>query len=333
MATGNAPRVGVIADDKIGLHQLQNVLYEAGYRIGDTLNIEQDSCNHQQLLESCVDAWVVELHDMESDLIDCLYEQIDVPILIGDGVPAASEAEALLAWRKRLMEKLRGLPFDLSQLSSVETKVNPYIQQAREQAALADCKHVWVLAASMGGPDAVKEFLDALPENLPIAFVYAQHIDDDYDDLLVQVLGRNNNLRLRTCAQDHNLCHGQVTVVPTDHIVHFAPLGKVQNSEEKWPGPFAPNIDQVITEVAKAYKENAGVIVFSGMSNDGEAGVKAMRAYGGKAWAQTPESCVCSSMPDAAMSTGKVTATATPKELAAMLYELFTEHYVINAVE
>lgn len=333
MATGNAPRVGIIADNKLGLHQLQNVLYEAGYRIGDTLNFEQDDCNDQKLIECCVDAWVIELQDLETELIDYLYEQSDVPVLIGDGVPAASEAEALLAWRKRLMEKLRGLPFNISHSATIETKINPFIENAREQAALADCKHVWVLAASMGGPEAVKEFLDALPDNLPIAFVYAQHIDDDYDDLLVQVLGRNNKLRFRTCAENHNLAHGQVTIVPTDHVVHFAPLGKVQNNEAKWPGPFAPNIDQVIIDVAKAYKENAGVIVFSGMSNDGEAGVQVMRAYGGKVWSQTPESCICSSMPDAALSTGKVSMTASPRELARALYELFSELYVINAVD
>ena len=330
MSASNAPRVGVIADNRLGLHQLQNVLYEAGYRIGSSWDTEQGEYDREQIVDSSVDAWVVELNDIDADLIDCLYEQNDIPILVGEGVPETSESEALLAWRKRLMEKLRCLPFNTECVEETVSETNPYIEQARQQAKLADAKHVWVLAASMGGPEAVKEFLDEIPADLPVAFVYAQHIDDDYDDLLKQVLGRDNHLRIRTCADDHHLSHGQVTIVPTDHQVNFAPFGKVENLKDTWPAPFSPDISQVIRDVAKVYKQNSGVIVFSGMSNDGAEGVKALRSYGGKVWAQTPESCICSSMPDAALETGKVALTATPTQLAHALCDLFSEHYVVS---
>ena len=110
MPAGNAPRVGVIADNRLGLHQLQNVLYEAGYRIGSSWDTEHDECDKERIADCSVDAWVVELNDIDADLIDCLYEQNDIPVLVGEGVPETSESAALLAWRKRLMEKLKCLP-------------------------------------------------------------------------------------------------------------------------------------------------------------------------------------------------------------------------------
>lgn len=43
---------------------------------------------------------------------------------------------------------------------------------------------VWLLAASLGGPEAVKAFMDALPGGLPVGFVYAQHIEASFESAL-----------------------------------------------------------------------------------------------------------------------------------------------------
>jgi chemosensory pili system protein ChpB (putative protein-glutamate methylesterase) len=51
-------------------------------------------------------------------------------------------------------------------------------------------EHIWVLGASLGGPNAVKEFLDALPKGLPVGFVYAQYIDARFQKALIQTLSR-----------------------------------------------------------------------------------------------------------------------------------------------
>ncbi len=53
-------------------------------------------------------------------------------------------------------------------------------------------RQVWLLAASLGGPAAVKEFLDALPGGLPIGFIYAQHIDAAFETALPQAVGRHS---------------------------------------------------------------------------------------------------------------------------------------------
>lgn len=325
--TMNSPRVGIVADDTLCLHQLQTLLGSAGYRV--LASMRSDQVDHERVLKQSVDVWVVELATESNESIDILYDLATVPILMGDGIPAASEPNEHERWQVRLKKKLMQM-VDSGLIQVGSDQGNPIIQQARATANDSrSAIYVWVLGASMGGPEAVKEFLDCLPVNLPVAFIYAQHIDDDNDGLLARVLGRHNRLQLNACGENHALLHGQVSIVPTDHAIRFLPLGKIRHLEESWQGHFCPNIDQVIEDIAKLYKENSGVIIFSGMSDDGAKGVKVMRENGGTVWAQDADSCVCSSMPDAAMETGAVTLTGTPSAMADALMKKFASEYIM----
>lgn len=325
----DVPRVAIIADSDLKLHLLQSVLNAAGYKV--VVAQQAERIDEALLTQKNVDVWVVELDEESSDgIIDMLFEFAVAPILMGDGVPLQTEPEEHKRWQRRLKDKLKRVAV-AGLVSAGDDETNPIIQQAHNLAGeQSNAKHVWVLGASMGGPEAVKSFLDSLPINLPIAFVYAQHIDDQYDDLLAKVLGRNNSHSLSICEENHTLRHGQVTIAPTDHMVRFMPFGKVQHLNEKWQGPFSPCIDQVIEDIAQRYKENSGVIIFSGMSNDGAKGVNVMRQQGGEVWAQQPESCICSSMPDSAVESGCVSLLGTPEEMAQALMEKFAREYVIG---
>lgn len=319
MKTTGAPRVGVIADDSLSLHHVQALLVAAGYQVPIVLT--PDKVCSEKLASRPVDVWVVELRssDAGAAAVDLLYDSTEQPVLLGDGVPAVSDPEEHARWQRRLKEKLREVAV-AGESAPESAGDNPFLVKAHEAASgQHTAKDVWVLAASMGGPDAVKEFLDHLVPDLPVAFVYAQHINDDCEELLAKVLGRDNELQMALCEFNHVLRHGQVTIVPTDHALHFLPLGKVHHLNDAWEAPFAPNLDQVIRSVAQQYKSNAGVIIFTGMSNDGAEGAQVMRQHGGEVWVQEPESCVCSSMPDCALATGSVSFTGTPRALALAL--------------
>jgi len=330
MKTTGAPRVGVIADDALNLHHVQSLLVAAGYQVPLVLTL--DKVCAEKLASRPVDVWVVELSstDAGAAAVDLLYESTELPVLLSDGVPPVSQPEEHARWQRRLKEKLRDVAVVVD--GAVEsTSDNPFLVKAQEAASgQSTAKDVWVLAASMGGPDAVKEFLDHLESDLPVALVYAQHINDDCEELLAKVLGRDNNWQMCLCETNHVLRHGQVTIVPTDHALHFLPLGKVHHLNDTWDAPFAPNLDQVIRSVAQQYKSNAGAIIFTGMCNDGASGAKSMRQYGGEIWAQEPESCVCSSMPDSALATGAVSFTGTPRALAMALSKRYARHRVLE---
>lgn len=49
--------------------------------------------------------------------------------------------------------------------------------------------NVWVMGASIGGPEAVREFLAELPKDCPALFLLAQHMGPEFVDIMAQAAG------------------------------------------------------------------------------------------------------------------------------------------------
>ena len=58
----------------------------------------------------------------------------------------------------------------------------------QDQNAVQWSGQVWVLVASMGGPEAVNNFLKVLPPDLQLAMVYGQHIEENFDGFLAEAI-------------------------------------------------------------------------------------------------------------------------------------------------
>ncbi len=189
---------------------------------------------------------------------------------------------------------------------------------AASAADLSDSalQRVWVLGASIGGPDAVREFLSGIPNNTGNLFLLAQHMGADFMDLMVGQLAKATALQVQMASNGITARHGQVLVVPlaerlllgADGEVHVVPLDEAS--------PYSPSIDQVLFDVADRFGARAGAIIFSGMAHDAIEGAKYLAAKGGVVWAQDPSTCVVSSMIDGAVEAGVVGFQGSPSMLA-----------------
>jgi chemosensory pili system protein ChpB (putative protein-glutamate methylesterase) len=178
-----------------------------------------------------------------------------------------------------------------------------------------------VLGASLGGPEAVKLFLDCLPASLPVAFVLAQHIDAGMLESLSQVLCRDNGFECRIGFDGEVLGYGRVLIAPIDYEITFTRQGGVFSTGKPWEGPYAPSIDQTISNAAHCFGMAASAILFSGMGNDGAIAAPEMARKGGQVWVQSSESCIMPSQPDATRDTGCTSFSGTPEQLALQLVE------------
>ena len=197
--------------------------------------------------------------------------------------------------------------------------------QAERGPALAagPVERVWVLGASIGGPDAVREFLGALQAPLPVVFLLAQHMGADFYELMVQQLGRATTLRVRAVGEGERVAHGDVVVVPLDRRLLLDASGVAQLAPLEEQSPYSPSIDLVMRDVADRFGANAGAIVFSGMAHDAIDGATYLASKGGTVWAQDPNTCVISSMVDGAIDAGVVSHTASPVDLARRFNQQF----------
>lgn len=183
--------------------------------------------------------------------------------------------------------------------------------------------NVWVLGASLGGPQAVRQFLSTLSPDLPIAFILAQHIGANHINLLAEQLNRVTPFTVLPGKSGHRLRHKEVILTPADKQISFTEDGYIALQPSPPAAVYSPSIDLVMTEVAEKFGNKAGTIIFSGMGDDGAKGCEAIAEHGGVVWAQDIASCVVSSMPDQARKTGKVSYSANPEELAKHLYEFY----------
>jgi chemotaxis response regulator CheB len=184
----------------------------------------------------------------------------------------------------------------------------------------ADLLHVWVLGASIGGPEAVKRFLARLPKALPVAFVLAQHLGDGFVALLANQLDRVSQFNVKEGFCGDTIKHGEVIVVPVEHRMIIDSQGKIQLIEGDWNGHYKPSIDCVIENITESFKQQSGVIIFSGMGADGVlASEHFAKQYKGHIWAQSSDTCVISSMPDSVRNANIATYSGSPEDLAVKI--------------
>lgn len=301
-ATAQRSRIGLVCGSSAAL--LRSILSEAGYRIEPSLRPSQlrewIDAEHEQ-----PDLWL--LDESDADDLDQLFaliaERSDTPFLINDVEPPLADPTALRGWRERLLDK-------------VDEAVAAHVAPTSEHVPPS---MVWILAASTGGPEAIREFLTVLPRDLSIALVYAQHIVDGFDEALAQSLQKQFGWTTRICRGEQRLAAGELVVIPSDRQVRFLPFHRVLEGRQPWSGRYRPAIDSVVAQLARMYQNRCGVIVFSGLCDDGALGCRMAQVSGADVWVQSPASCISPEMPLAVLATGSATFQGTPAELAEAL--------------
>ena len=183
----------------------------------------------------------------------------------------------------------------------------------------AKIQNVWVLGASVGGPESVREFLSGFPRDYPALFLLAQHLGAEFVDMMAKQLAKATQLTVRTPSHGERVAHGDIVIVPNSHRLQVDPMGVVLLERNTAETAYSPSIDRVIEDVANRYGDAGGAIIFSGMSDDAIAGCRVLAEKGGRIYAQSPETCVVATMVEGVVEAGVVSFTGSPAELAAKL--------------
>ncbi|HBX56428.1 chemotaxis protein CheB [Pseudomonas sp. UBA2684] len=336
MTEKSAARIAVIADTSLQRHVLQQALTGSGYQV--VLNSDPARLDEAMLCACETDLWLVDLAQSDdSPLVDNLMERALAPVLFGEGHAPERHSENYPRWERRLFGKLKKLVGDPSQ--AVGPSLQALLAEAQRPSrldlpqVLADtplvagepARQVWLLAASLGGPAAVKAFLDALPGGLPVGFIYAQHIDASFESALPQAVGRHSQWHVNPARHGDPVRCGEVVVAPISRELGFSDEGTMQVSERAWPEPYSPSIDQMMLNLAQHYAGLCGVIAFSGMGSDGSAAAAYVRRQGGTIWTQRGDTCASPSMPDSLREGGYSSYSADPRELAEALVNHLAE--------
>jgi chemosensory pili system protein ChpB (putative protein-glutamate methylesterase) len=337
----SVPKVGILSDDRLQQHHIKNTLVQFGF---DVLLVSEPSKIKETSDALC--AWIVD-YPCDDDNLSWLDDLLDgtVPVLMGIEKAPQKTHPTFPKWERKLHNKLheftqgivrqRSRP-RIDQPEHLEQQSTPTGARIPLPLALRDrefsqqvASHVWMLGASLGGPEAVKIFLDALPKGLPIGFIYAQHIDPRFEKVLCKSIGRHSEYRFKNFQENQPIYCGEVLVAPIEHEFVFDYQRLPHSLGTAWPGPYGPSISQMITNTDQGYATQAGYILFSGMGNDGAQAISALK-NSVPIWAQSPESCANASMPESAIATGKVSFIGDPYQLALQLVNWIKHQWIPN---
>ncbi len=159
------------------------------------------------------------------------------------------------------------------------------------------------IGASAGGLEALEGFFESMPADTGMAFVVVTHQHPEHTSLLPDLLGRETEMPVVQAADGTQLQPNHVYVSPPGE--NLAILGGTLHMMEvdAAKSPRRP-IDHFFRSLAGDLHQRAIGIVLSGTGTDGSLGLRAIKAEGGMAMVQQPQSAKFAGMPSSAVATG-----------------------------
>jgi len=181
------------------------------------------------------------------------------------------------------------------------------------------------IAASTGGPRALREILRALPADFSVPIVIAQHMPPEFMPGLVRWLDESSGLQVRLAQEGDSLEAGTVLVAPGDaqlEIIRGTSTLRIQLRPQKQAERFCPSADVLFSTLSVACGSQAIGVILTGMGSDGAEGLLALRKAGGCTIAQNEESSTVYGMPRAAIARGAAQHVISLAQIPSKIWDL-----------
>jgi len=165
-----------------------------------------------------------------------------------------------------------------------------------------------LVLAGLGGPDAVRQLLSALPPTLRVPVLLYQHLDTGKHDRLVGQLAKASQLPLELAVEGKLAFPGRVAVLQPGMGVNY--------SEANFEFSRAEDLSQIVSALPAG---ESAVMLLSGADPAVMPAVLALQAAGATVLAQDPSTCFDAASAELAIQSGAT--SATPARLAQLVIE------------
>jgi two-component system, chemotaxis family, protein-glutamate methylesterase/glutaminase len=163
---------------------------------------------------------------------------------------------------------------------------------------------VIAIGASTGGTEALREFLQAMPQGCP-GIVIVQHMPEIFTHAFADRLNEDCSIEVKEASDGDRILPGRALIAAGNHhlLVHRNGPGYiVQVTDGPLVSRHRPSVDVLLRSVAKSVGPDAVGVIMTGMGNDGAQGLLEMRNSGAQTIAQDESSCVVFGMPKEAIA-------------------------------
>ncbi|MEQ8316320.1 MAG: chemotaxis protein CheB [Phycisphaerales bacterium] len=184
------------------------------------------------------------------------------------------------------------------------------------------------VGASAGGLHAFSSLLESIPPDLPVAWVFVQHLDPTHESMMAELLSRKTKLRVKEAQPDEEVQAGCVYVIPPNRFI------TIEGNALRLDTPSGErggrlSIDYLFRSLADSFGRSAIGVVLSGTGSDGTNGLRAIKAAGGFTIAQEPGSAAYDGMPRSAVEQGVADLVLEINEIPEAI-QRFLDHPYVN---
>lgn len=198
------------------------------------------------------------------------------------------------------------------------------MEKPNTKAMIQTTEKVVVIGASTGGTEALKVFLEMLPEDTP-GIVIVQHMPEHFTAAFAKRLDSICRVTVKEAQDNDTVVRGRALIAPGNHHVLLKRSGARYYVEIK-DGPLVsrhrPSVDVLFRSAARYAGKNAVGVIMTGMGDDGAHGMKEMFDAGAVTIAQDEASCVVYGMPLEAVRKGGVNKIMPLPSIAAEVLRL-----------
>jgi two-component system chemotaxis response regulator CheB len=197
--------------------------------------------------------------------------------------------------------------------------------QALQGAFPKNKTEIVAIGTSTGGPTALQTVLSALPKDLPVPVIVAQHMPAGFTAPLAARLNGLCQVNVKEAEDGEVLKAGTAYIGPSGKQFQVIKYRNEFVARVGTESPIAtlykPSVDVMFMSLAKEVGAGVVAVVMTGMGNDGLNGMKNLKAQGAFSIAESEKSCIVYGMPRAVVEAGLADRVELLPDIARVIIE------------
>ena len=183
----------------------------------------------------------------------------------------------------------------------------------------------FVIGGSAGALEVISAVLPALPKGLGVAVLIVVHLAPNRHSYLPEVLATRTSLTVKEPDDKEPLLPGVVYVAPANYHLLVERDRTLALSVDDAVNFSRPSIDVLFESAADSLGPAVAGVLLTGANDDGASGLAKIKARGGVAIVQAPETASAAAMPQAGIRATAVDHVLRPEGIGPLLAELATQ--------
>ncbi len=190
----------------------------------------------------------------------------------------------------------------------------PLMAPRPTRAATRIAAKIVVIGSSTGGPQALQEVIKALPANLPVPVVIAQHMPPQFTLALAKRLNDMCPLKVVEAEDGMPLSPGTVLIGPGGMHLRVTST-HVKVDPDRGESLYKPSVDVLAESAIRVFGKQILGVMLTGMGNDGAKEFIKLHKSGGYTLVQDQASCIVYGMPRAVADAGAANEVLTLEQI------------------